>query len=105
MFLLGFGALELNVVFPAIACFYTLLFARRYALAVAPMFLVSIAYAIWHRSIGQSLSGDVYAMDFSPRSILWVAAEYPWLSVSVSPTARLMEVFASGLSTLCSIVL
>ena len=53
VFLLGFGVLELNVVFPAIAAVYALLFARRYLLHVAPMFLVSIAYAIWHRTAGQ----------------------------------------------------
>ena len=48
-FLLGFGALELNVVFPALAAVYLLLFAPRYLLGVAPMFLVSLGYAFFHR--------------------------------------------------------
>ena len=63
-FLFGFGVLELNVVFPAIATAYALLFARAYLLRIAPMFLVSIAYAVWHRSAGQGIRTSLYAMDF-----------------------------------------
>ena len=48
-FLLGFGALELNVVFPALAAVYLLLYAPRYLPGVAPMFLVSLGYALIHR--------------------------------------------------------
>jgi hypothetical protein len=55
------------------------------------MFLVSIAYAIWHRVIGQSLSGGVYSMDYHPQNLLWVLGQYLWLAVSASPTARLLE--------------
>ena len=91
MFLLGFGALELNVVFPAIACLYTLLFARRYTRLVAPMFVVAIAYAIWHRSAGQSLAGDVYTMSFHPSGLISSLAKYLWLSVSAGSAVRLAE--------------
>ena len=37
-FLLGFGALELNVVYPALAAAYTLLCARKYFLRTLPLF-------------------------------------------------------------------
>ena len=102
MFLLGFGALELNVVFPAIACLYTVLFARRFTRIVAPMFVVAVAYTLWHRSIGQSLSGGVYAMDFHPQRILWAFGQYLWLAVSAAPAARLHEL-SSHTSDACSI--
>jgi hypothetical protein len=81
-FLLGFGVLELNVVFPAIAAMYVLLFARRYLLHVGPMFLVSIAYAVWHRSVGQGIRTSIYEMDFRPQSILSVLWRYVQLSLS-----------------------
>jgi hypothetical protein len=82
VFLLGFGVLELNVVFPAIAAMYALLFARRYLLHVAPMFLVSIAYAIWHRTAGQMIHTSIYAMDLRPQSLFKVFWNYVELSFS-----------------------
>jgi hypothetical protein len=81
-FLLGFGVLELNVVFPVIAMAYVLLFARAYVLRIAPMFLVSIVYAVWHRSAGQGIRTSLYAMDFHPQSIVGVLWRYIQLSLS-----------------------
>jgi hypothetical protein len=81
-FLLGFGVLELNVVFPAIAVVYVLLFARAYLLRIAPMFLVSLVYAVWHRSAGQGIRTSLYTMDFHPHSILSVLWQYVQLSLS-----------------------
>lgn len=91
-FLLGFGVLELNVVFPAIAAVYLFLFARRYLPAVAPMFLVSIAYTIWHRSAGKALQNDTYAMDFHPMKLLGVLAQYIELSLSAYPMAQVSTI-------------
>ena len=82
VFLLGFGVLELNVVFPAIAAVYALVFARRYLLHIAPMFLVSVAYAMWHRTAGQMIRTSIYAMDLRPQSILKVLWNYLQLSLS-----------------------
>ena len=46
-FLLGFGALELNVVFPALAAgLSAAVCAPRYLPGIAPMFLVSLGYAL-----------------------------------------------------------
>src|SRR5256714_14775309 len=44
VFVLGFGVLELNVVYPALAGAYTLLVVRKYFRRIVPMFAVSIAY-------------------------------------------------------------
>jgi hypothetical protein len=93
-FLLGFGVLELNVVFPAIAAAYLLLHARRYLAYTAPMFLVSIAYTILHRTVGRGLETSVYAMNWHPLSLLSVLHEYIWLSVSAHSMAiRMKELF------------
>ena len=45
-FVLGLGALEINVVYPVLACVYALLFARHIVRKVLPMFAVSAA-AVW----------------------------------------------------------
>src|SRR5258705_10887359 len=50
-FILGFGALELNMVYPALAGSYTLLLARRYFCRILPMFVVSIAYVPPHTAV------------------------------------------------------
>jgi len=67
-FLAGFGALELNVVYPALAFSYALLCARRQMLKTLPMFGVSILYAALHRYVAPSATG-VYTM-YWDRSIL-----------------------------------
>jgi len=91
-FLLGFGALELNIVFPAIATTYVFLCARRYLIHIVPMFLVSGLYTLWHRSAGRSLQNAVYAMDWSPISLLHVLGEYILMSVSASHLPGLRNV-------------
>ncbi len=70
-FLLGFGANEINVVYPALAALYALLFARRYWLSTLPMFVVSAGYALIHRLAAGAASGFYYDMDFHPG---WLAA-------------------------------
>jgi hypothetical protein len=104
-FLLGFGALELNVVFPAIAVTYLFLFARRYLFHIAPMFLVSIAYTVWHRRAGQSLQNVVYAMDWSPLSLLRVLGEYIRMSVSATEMPGLSNLTELQLNNAAFVVL
>ena len=65
-FLLGFGANEINVVYPALAALYAILFARRYWVSTLPMFVVSAAYALIHRLATGAGSGFYYEMDFHP---------------------------------------
>jgi len=73
-FLLGFGANEINVVFPAVAALYAILFARKYWLRTIPMFAVSGAYALFHQLIRKKTSDYYYEMDFHIGSLaktLW----------------------------------
>jgi hypothetical protein len=73
-FLLGFGANEINVVFPAIAALYAILFARRYWRSTLPMFAVSAAYTVVHQLVRGGTSDFYYDMDFHIPSLaktLW----------------------------------
>lgn len=72
-FLLGFGALELNVVYPVLAATYTLLCARKYVRNTLPFFLVSAGYAIVHRIAAPNMGAGPYRMylDGSILHTLW----------------------------------
>ncbi len=60
-FALGLGALETNVVYPALAAAYALLFARKLMKKVLPMFALS-ALAVWvHYRFAPPLAGGVYS--------------------------------------------
>jgi hypothetical protein len=62
-FVLGLGALETNVVYPAIAAVYALLYDRSLLRKIAPMFAVSALYVWVHFQFAGSQPG-VYAMHF-----------------------------------------
>ena len=72
-FVLGLGALETNVVYPAIAAVYALLFARAYLKKVLPMFLVSALFIFVHLRFAPPPRDGVYALHFGGRifSSLW----------------------------------
>lgn len=72
-FVLGFGVLELNVVYPAIAAAYALCFAPRLLRKVLPMFLCSAAYTIVHFLVAPGQSSGPYKMfwDLSVFKTLW----------------------------------
>lgn len=62
-FLLGLGALETNVVYPALAAAYALLWDRPLLRRIAPMFAVSALYVWLHFHFAGAQPG-VYAMHF-----------------------------------------
>jgi hypothetical protein len=64
VFLLGFGALEINVVYPALAALHAFLFARKYLIRTVPMFVVSVLYAVVDRALAPPQSSDIYRMYF-----------------------------------------
>jgi hypothetical protein len=82
-FLLGFGANEINVVFPAIAALYALLFARRYWLSTIPMFAVSGVYAVIHQLVRGQVSDYYYDMDYHPASLARTLGQYWRILVGV----------------------
>jgi hypothetical protein len=63
-FLLGLGALETNVMYPAIAAVYTLLFARAYFRKILPMFLPSALAIFAHFRFAPPQHEGVYALHF-----------------------------------------
>lgn len=72
-FALGFGMLELNVVYPALALAYTLCCARRFVPKVIPLFILSAIYTVIHiKAVALPASGP-YKMywDASIFSMLW----------------------------------
>ncbi|HWQ56732.1 MAG TPA: hypothetical protein VN442_23805 [Bryobacteraceae bacterium] len=87
VFLLGFGAQELNVVYPALAGGYTLLCARKHFRRTLPLFAVSIAYTAAHMLLIPRQTTGLYVMHFTS-SVLRTLATYwswtvgpPWLVV------------------------
>jgi hypothetical protein len=86
-FLLGFGALELNVVYPAIAAAYTLLCIPegprgKYFRATLPMFAVSVVYALAHHAAAASQNIPGYAMHFTGSMFRTLGTYWTW---SVGP--------------------
>ena len=72
-FVLGIGALETNVVYPALAAVYTLLFARPFLKKILPMFLVSAMAALIHFRFAPAAQEGPYALHLDRRivSTLW----------------------------------
>lgn len=60
-FALGLGALETNVVYPVLAAFYALLFARKLLKKVLPMFALSMLAVGTHYRFAPPPSAGVYA--------------------------------------------
>ena len=84
VFLLGFGANEINVVFPAIAALYAILFARKYWRGTMPMFAVSAGYAVLHQVLRGGTSDYYYDMDFHAGSLASTLWQY-WKIVLALP--------------------
>jgi hypothetical protein len=102
-FILGFGALELNVVYPALAAAYTLLCARKYFLRTLPLFAASIVFAVVHRMAAPTASG-VYQMHFGLAMLdtlynYWSWALGPAFLASMVPMAAWMVTCATLLFT------
>lgn len=83
VFLLGFGALELNLVYPGLAAAYTWIRARKAIRGTLPMFAVSIAYFALHSWAAPSPKTGVYAMHFGPGLLRTLATYWGWSVGSV----------------------
>ncbi len=82
-FVLGFGALELNVVYPALAALYTWLYARRYFTRTLPMFAVSALFTALHLAAMPAPKAGEYAMHFTGSMARTFLTYVTW---SVGPT-------------------
>jgi hypothetical protein len=64
VFVLGFGALEINVVYPALVFCYALLHDRRYLLSTLPLAALSLVYTLLHNHFSPKVQHGTYAMHF-----------------------------------------
>jgi hypothetical protein len=79
VFLLGFGALETNAVYPALAAAYALCCARPYLRKTAPMFLVSAAYTLLHFWVAPVQSaGPAYVGHFGASMLATLWTYWQW---------------------------
>jgi hypothetical protein len=83
VFLLGFGAMETNLVYPAIATSYVLLLARPHLRKTLPLFIPSILYVALNLLFVKKQTAGPYAMHID-WSIPYALARY-WLT-AVEPT-------------------
>ena len=81
-FLLGFGAMELNVVYPALAVAYTLLCARPYWRRVWLLFVPSVAYFAIHQAVAPAGKDPAYVLHFTGAMLRTLAKYWAW---SVGP--------------------
>jgi hypothetical protein len=61
-FLLGFGAMETTVVYPALAAGYTLLFARKHFRSTWPLFVPSVLFGIFRVMTAAHQPTEMYAL-------------------------------------------
>lgn len=83
VFVLGFGALELNVVYPALAAAYVWLCARKYLWRTLAMAPVSVVYFLVHNAAAPPLKTGEYAMHFGAPMLHSLAVFWSW---SLGPT-------------------
>jgi hypothetical protein len=81
-FLLGFGAMEGNVVYPALAAAYTWLCARPYLRRVWPLFLPAAAYTAIHQAAAPAGRDPAYVLHFTGAMLRTLAKYWSW---SVGP--------------------
>ena len=97
-FLLGFGALEVNLVYPALAAAYTLACARPYFRRTLPLFVPSLAFVALRQSLAAPGAGP-YHMHFDAGILAtlwtyWERALGPaqWLPALAVPPSWLVPV-------------
>jgi hypothetical protein len=84
-FVAGFGAMELNIVYPALAVVYTLLCARKFFLRTLPLFAVSVAYFVIHHAVATPDKNPEYALHFTGSMVrTLVGPMYFWTPVHAS---------------------
>jgi hypothetical protein len=88
-FLLGFGALEVNVVYPALAVGYALLRSPRQMRKTIPMFGVSAAFLALHFLVIPKNSTGTYALHFDS-GMLRTLAEYWQLALGIGRTSTVV---------------
>jgi hypothetical protein len=84
VFVLGFGALETNIVYPALAAAFCLFAApaekrRRLLAGTLPLFAISLTYFFIHRAVAPIPASGVYALHFDLRIFSTLALYWKWM--------------------------
>ncbi|HXM45962.1 MAG TPA: hypothetical protein VN924_32305 [Bryobacteraceae bacterium] len=96
-FVLGLGALETNVVYPAIAAVYALLFARAYVKKILPMFPVSALFVFVHFRVAPPPHDGVYALHIGGQLFSTLGTYWMWALGPSRLAAALLSCAALGL--------
>jgi hypothetical protein len=78
VFVLGFGVLELNVMYPVLVTGYSLCWARRHLRPALFLFIPSIVFAALHFIFVPAPSDPYYQMHFGPSLIAMLGAYWTW---------------------------
>jgi hypothetical protein len=83
VFTLGFGALEVNVVYPALAAAYALFVAspekkRKLLVSLTPLFCVSVVYFLVHRALAPLPTSGPYAVHIDRRVFATLGVYWKW---------------------------
>ncbi len=83
VFGLGFGALEINVVYPALAAAYAIFVAkpenrRRLLVSLSPLFALSAIYFFWHRAVAPFPTSGPYVVHVDGRMFRALALYAKW---------------------------
>jgi 4-amino-4-deoxy-L-arabinose transferase-like glycosyltransferase len=83
VFVLGFGALEINVIYPALAAAWVLFVAppdrrRKLLLSLIPLFALSVIYYAIHRVVAPLPTAGPYALHFDARILKTLALYGKW---------------------------
>ena len=100
VFLLGFGVLELNVVFPLIASGYALAFVRRYFRKTLWLFIPSLLFVLAHWMWIPKAASGPYAMHFGP-SMLSMLLQYWAFALATYRVAGFSTAPGPALAALC----
>ncbi len=87
VFLLGFGVLETNLVFPALAATYTLLCARSHFRKTLPLFIPTIIFVPAHMLLIHTPSSGPHRMHWNSAMIKTFAHYWAWAFEPVNLTA------------------
>ena len=82
VFVLGFGALEINVIYPALAAAYALLLCRKRFLSTLPLFIPSAIFTVVDRMLAAPTAAGAYALHFDRALPATFATYWQWALIS-----------------------
>jgi len=77
-YLAGFGVMETNLVYPALAASYTWLCAREHFRKTLPLFVPSVAFVIFHMIIAPKRAAGLYSLHFDSALLTTLATYWRW---------------------------